>query len=306
MKKSSQVFAALTVCIVSGCSTSTPYATRHCFKDRRLFHPDDFIEVAAVPHWRDRMEKQRKEGNYVMVHQTSSRTCVDEVLRSLDSWCIKEWSAPLEALPSGTGKVTDSWRDPYEQTRDGYVPKDVVLDYVNRVLAPRWTNDFRIKSVTNDTWKSFCAELGKGRPVIVPYMLSPIPWHGRVTGRLMLALTYPVDRLVYWVSLSGGPGWSIHRECFLSGEDDIHQHYLHGAIIVGLFKRKHDGKEFVLLLDPWGGDWLVFSKNSNIFEVLPREEFERRWRNWSAMQIPDKILAKWLRMAHPGTMLVFE
>jgi hypothetical protein len=125
-------------------------------------------------------------------------------------------------------------------------------------------------------------------------------------GRFFLAVSYPADRLIYWGTLCVGPGWSFQREWFLNGEDDIHEYYPHAAVVVGIFERVKGHQQFVLLLDPWGGDPVVFSKKSNICEVLSVEEFQRRWHDWHLLKIPPKIAAKWHRMAKPGTMMVLR
>ena len=69
---------------------------------------------------------------------------------------------------------------------------------------------------------------------------------------------------------------------------------------------KANGQEYVLIAEPWGGDFMSFSGRSQIFEVLEREEFERRWHKWEDLIMSPTIRSRWYLLASPGTMFVLE
>lgn len=286
--------------------TSTPYVTSSLFTGGELLPASEYRELAAVSKWRDAVGQHLDGTANLMEHQTSKRACVDEVLKSLLSWCNTGWSQPVKALPPGSEESPNLWRDAYPSTRDGYVSGAVAVDYFNS-LPSNERGGYHVEEL-HASWDDLLRELKQNRrPVAVPYMLSPIPWAGRVSGRALLALFYPFDRVALWTTQAlGDCSFSPYREWFLNGEDDIYECYPHAAIVIGLFQRESDGEEFVLLLEPWGGYRPSFSGRSNIVEAMERRDFEERWRDWSGLSIPAKIEAKWMRMATPGTMLVLR
>lgn len=287
--------------------SATPYVTSECLEDGRLLPAASYRELAAVPGWRQAVGRHLGGGARLIRPQEDTRSCVDEVLRALLAWSSDGWSGCLRPLPSPGGGPTHDWRDSYAATGDGYVPGEVVMEYVNG-LPSELRGGRTLVSHEPATWAGLLELLEEHRaPLLVPYMLSPIPRAGRVLGRAGLALFYPLDRLGLWISQAlGGPGWSLSREWLLAGEDDIHEHYLHAGLVLGFFERVEDGAELVLLLDPWGGDWMVFSGASGGVEVLTRQEFEARWAHWSRLGIPSIIEAKWHRLASPGSALVLQ
>ncbi|MEZ5940960.1 MAG: hypothetical protein R3C18_06185 [Planctomycetaceae bacterium] len=288
-------------------TTSTPYTTDHCTRKGELLPAEDFDELAAVPEWRQLIPRRQADPKHFMQHQPNRRSCIDRVLESLVCWCRSRWSESIRPLPPGDTAAPDKWREQLGIQGTGYVNWQLFARYFNS-LGSEHRGGFTLRTQVNQRWPALHAKLDDHqRPVMVSYMLSPIPWVGRVLGRLVLFVTHPIDKVVCWVTMAfGGAGFSLHRERFLQGDDDIHLYYPHSGLVLGLFQEKTTSKEFVLIAEPWGGDFLSFSGRSKIFEVLEREEFERRWHKWEDLKMSPTIRSRWYLLASPGTMFVLE
>ncbi|MEZ6132176.1 MAG: hypothetical protein R3C59_26245 [Planctomycetaceae bacterium] len=282
-------------------TTSTPYATRQCLLHGELLDNSEFLEIAAVPDWRDARRCHLSNPELVMRHQQGRRGCVDQVLESVLSWSTSRWTEPVACLPPGTATDRDLWRRSIPAAADGFVTADVFTQYFNS-LTPELRGGYQLNCRYQQQWDDLEAVLRDLKaPVLVPFLLSPIPRIGRVVARMFLAATMPVNLAVYWTTMAlGQAGYHWHREAFLAGDDDVNLFYPHLSIVVGLFRRRRDGQEFVLLLEPWGGDVLLLSGMSQIFEVLTREEFERRWCRWEQLKLSPKLRARLHRMILQG------
>ncbi|MCA9079554.1 MAG: hypothetical protein KDA58_03300 [Planctomycetaceae bacterium] len=286
-------------------TTSMPFVTRQCTNGGVLFPEDQFNEVAAIPQWREAQRRQLADADFVMRYQTYRHGCVDQVLESLVSWCGSRWQEQLQGFPPGRPPGCREWKREYPAAGDGFVPWPVFVSHFNS-LPIEDRGGFVLETRSEQTWESLSEQLqSEPVPVLVPYLLSPVPLIGRAVCRVLIAITYPVNQLVYWLTLAlGRSGYNWHRECFLGGDDDIHLYYPHLCMVLGQFRRKADGAEFVLILEAWGGDFLSFSGVSQIFEVLTREEFERRWNRWDELKVSRKLQAKWHRMMLQGGIFV--
>jgi hypothetical protein len=241
-----------------------------------------------------------------MRHQHNRRCCTDCVAQSLLAWCTSGWRDPVAPLAPGADVYADDWKRSFPEAEDGYSSWRLAMQYINS-LPEQHRGGWRLEEAPGADWEALVRELQQPpRPVIAPCLLSPVPRIGRVTARLVLALGRPLADLVHWAALAAGRNFHPYREWFLNGEDDVHEHYPHSLLIVGVFQRLRDGAELVLAAEPWGGDWTAFSQRSRVFEVLTRAEFETRWRDWGPLRIPPKIRAKWRRMMAPGSLFVLR
>lgn len=295
--------------LVGGCTTTTPYVTKSVEMSGSLLPHDRFEEIASVPDWRSAMLMQRAGMNVLMEHQADPRLCVNEAAKSLLNWCSNRWTQSItSALPRINNDLKE-WRKAHPSTGDGYVQSALIQEYLNS------TNTAVAEARSNFTFSAFqgsnvwdlVTEIGTHhRPVMTPFMLSPIPRHGRIAARLGLFLAYPIDRLVLWTSQCLGSDFSLIRELALHGEDDVYKYYLHAVVVTGIFQKRETDELFVVILDPWGGYTPAFSGRSRIVEVIRAEDFDIRWRRWKDLVPSKTIRAKWSRMASPGVMLVLR
>jgi hypothetical protein len=182
----------------------------------------------------------------------------------------------------------------YPENLAGYVGTDAFIRYFNEGIPSAARGGCMLQRQHGESLDAIIAELEQSRPVVVSYMLTPFRGTNRFAGRLMLGVAAIVDVPLL---LASDGAWSLRRG-FLGGEDDVYQHYLHSAVVLGVYEDPRlGGERLVHLADPWDGYLLIGAKSSPEPALMQEQEFMLRWTQWEKLGIQSHWLAKWHTLA---------